>query len=73
LAQYVFKEGVYYSSMNRNFLRFGTPIDAAAKRYAMVNGDQLRGHACQTKAIFSGSDIVILYSLITGVIASEKS
>lgn len=72
-AQYAYKEGVYYASTNRNYLRFGTPADVAAKRYGLVNGDQLRGHACDNKVIFDGSDIVILYSLGTEIIASEKS
>jgi len=59
--QYKYREGVYYADTAMNYLRFGTPINETAKKYGLVNGDQLRGHACNTVVSFDGNALVILY------------
>jgi len=72
-GKYKYREGVYYSDTNRNYLRFGEPVNNAAKLYGLINGDQIRGHACETKITFEGNEIVILYSMAMTLILSEKS
>lgn len=72
-TQYKYREGVYYSETNRNYLRFGQPSTEQEKRFGIINGDQLRGHACETKVIFDGNEIVLLYSITTEMVGSEQS
>jgi hypothetical protein len=72
-AQYKMREGVYYASTNRNYLRFGAPANETEKRYGLINGDEIRGHACNTLTEFNGDEIVILYSSSMEVIGSERS
>jgi hypothetical protein len=72
-AQYRMKEGVYHAATNKNYLRFGTPLNDAQKRNGLINGDDLRGHACNTITEFNGNEIVILYSSSMEVVGSERS
>ena len=72
-AKFIYKEGIFHSSLNRNINSFGVPSTLQDTLRALISGIELRGHVCNVIIEFTGNEPVHLKSLVTGVIPSEKS
>lgn len=72
-GKYVFKEGVWYVDMNRDYNTNGAPVDNAAKLNMLVNGQPMRGYEMDVLMQWIGNTIVTINSSSVGVQVSEKS
>lgn len=72
-GNYVYKEGVFYGAIKRDWFTKGVPINDAAGNFQIAEGRVLRGHVVTVRLTYTTNDYLKLFSVSTGMIPSEKS